>query len=246
MFDFAGRFDQYDRKARLEPALLTVFPVIVTLVLWFPQLQSLSGGIISFLGIVGIFALMVRISRNAGYKKQSHLKQIWRGMPTTKMLRHRDSTIDKITKARYHKYLQDNISGMLLPTVDQESVNPDEADQLYESAINWLRERTRDKGRFPLVFEENCNYGFSRNLCGLKPWGLIISVLSLVGSGFAISLLYKTNLYSVPVHILGTIILSLISIFIWLILITPNWVKSSAEAYARALLANCDSECRGQ
>ncbi|WP_407313660.1 hypothetical protein [Desulfosporosinus sp. SB140] len=244
MFDFAGRFDQYDRKARLEPALLTAFPAIVTLVLWFPQLQSLSGGIISFLGAIGIFALLVRISRNAGYKKQSHLIQIWSGMPTTKMLRHRDYTIDKITKARYHKYLQDNISGMSIPTVEQESANPDEADQLYQSAINWLREQTRDKGLFPLVFEENCNYGFSRNLWGLKPWGLIISVVSLVGSGFAISLSHKTNLKIVPFHIWGTIIISLISLLIWLILITPNWVNSSAEAYARALLANCDSECR--
>ena len=46
-----------------------------------------------------------------------------------------------------------------LPDAGAEAENPEDADALYTEAIAALRERTRDKARFPLVFEENVEYG---------------------------------------------------------------------------------------
>ena len=45
-----------------------------------------------------------------------------------------------------------------------------------------LREATRDTSRFPLVFAENANYGFRRNLWGLRPIGTGVAVVLLLFS----------------------------------------------------------------
>lgn len=51
-------------------------------------------------------------------------------------------------------------------------------------SCHFLREQTRDPKMFPIVYEENVNYGFRRNLLGLKPTGAAIAV---VGSLAAIA-----------------------------------------------------------
>jgi len=53
-----------------------------------------------------------------------------------------------------------------MPMIDDERSEPESADHVYDSSTAFLLEKTRDKKAFPLIFEENCNYGFRRNLWG--------------------------------------------------------------------------------
>ena len=71
--------------------------------------------------------------------------------------------------------------GYPFPTEQEEEANLSWVDTKYEEAVTSLREATWDTSRFPLVFAENANYGFRRNLWGLKPIGaLIAAVLVMV------------------------------------------------------------------
>jgi hypothetical protein len=44
MVDLSKLFDSYSRQARLFPGLLTLFPIILTAIAWFPRLVTSSWG----------------------------------------------------------------------------------------------------------------------------------------------------------------------------------------------------------
>jgi hypothetical protein len=170
MIDFSNLLDRYARKARLYPALLTLFPVFVTVMTLFPMLYESIGVAISSLAIgCGVLMLLASNVRYLGRKKEQQLYEVWGGKPTTVWLRHSDRNLDALTKQRYHAFLSKNIPDLKLPTSNEETTNPLGADDYYESAVKWLLEYTRDKRKYPLVFEENINYGFHRNMLALKP-----------------------------------------------------------------------------
>src|SRR2546426_4811456 len=73
--------------------------------------------------------------------------------------------------------------GGKLPTAQQEADDPPAADVVYEACGAFLRDKTRDQKKFPLVFEENCNYGLRRNLWGMKPIGIAIATLGIAAVG---------------------------------------------------------------
>ena len=56
----------------------------------------------------------------------------------------------------------------------------------YGSAVDELRRLTRDTERFPLVYKGNTEYGFRRNLLGLKKIGLGVAIAALIISGWTL------------------------------------------------------------
>ena len=68
-------------------------------------------------------------------------------------------------------------AGYPLPDHQDEETCSAWADTKYEEVVRSLREATRDTSRFPLVFAENVNYGYRRNLWGLRPFGTPIAVI---------------------------------------------------------------------
>jgi hypothetical protein len=69
--------------------------------------------------------------------------------------------------------------GLLAPTAEDERNSPEVAQAFYDQAYGWLRENTRDKDAFNLLFNENISYGYYRNLLGLKPIGILLNLVSL-------------------------------------------------------------------
>ena len=57
--------------------------------------------------------------------------------------------------------------------------NGDATDTHWEACTEELIRRTRDRVRFPLVFEGLVQYGYRRNLLGLKRVGLPVSIAAL-------------------------------------------------------------------
>jgi ISXO2-like transposase domain len=90
----------------------------------------------------------------------------WDGLPTTRYLRHRNVEIEKPTRERYKARLA-KLTGLSFPSAEDEACDPLAADAIYASAIAALRERRRGK-TYRLVFNENYNYGMTRNLLGLR------------------------------------------------------------------------------
>ena len=246
MFDWLKPvLDQYDRKARLRPALLCGLPLATLIVLLIPKLGAILGSI----GVVVVYCggsiLLVQIGRDLGKALEERLYQLWGGEPSVAMLRHTDSRLPKPTKDRYRSFLSLAVPGLTLASVQEEEAHPEQADVGYDSANRWLLEHTRDHARFNLLFMENMNYGFRRNLLGLKPIALGINA-------FALILVIGTAMASWTGEITGTIlalslewwvsvVITVVHILLFVTYIRPDWVQITAETYAQQLLAACDT-----
>ncbi len=182
----------------------------------------------------GILFWLVRIARDQGKKIQEQLYANWGGKPTTAMLRHSDQRIDPFTKDRYKRALS-KFSGLAFPNEKEEKAEPLHSDQLYESAVRALIEVRRGRA-YPLIFSENCNFGFIRNLLGLRPTGLCVAVMSLMVVGTAIWKRHGAvpQTWWIPIGVSAVVILFL------LFFVTTSAAKRSGEAYADALLRSCE------
>jgi len=231
--------DPYVRRARLQPALLTILPLALAFLAFFP------GGLVGW-GIVwtvlvacGGTALLAQVARDRGKTKEAALFQMWNGKPTTRILRHRDAPNDVLLRRR-HSALQLLVTGIRIPSPVEEQNDPGHADQTYDACTAFLIERTRSKERFPLVFEENCNYGFRRNLWGMKPLGLAISLLASLAIGLLLVSDFRRGVTAPPI----VFVCEAIAVFFligWIGWFTPGWVKIAADSYAERLIASCES-----
>lgn len=226
----------YSFKARLQPVLFVALPGMLTTLAWWPEAATWWSAVSGMVLASGVPALLSQLGRDWGKRKQSSLWASWGGPPTTRLLRHRDAR-NAATLARYHQRLQQLIPGTTLPTDDEERQNAAAADLIYEACVDYLRGKTRDEKRFALVATENANYGFRRNLWGLKPIGITVSVLALVASG--VLLVTQPALRSAsPALVAG--ISNVLILLLWIVKISPDWVRVPAEAYAEALLSSID------
>lgn len=229
--------DTYERKARLYPVLLTFSPLVALAVAIFVDYLSLleSTGIV-VLGSASVFFL-AQIGRDYGKEGEKRLWQSWDGMPSMAIFRHRNVRLNPITKARYHQRLSQALRTRA-PSPEEESADPIAADTIYATWSDYLRTNTRD-GKFPLVLKENTNYGYRRNVWGLRPAGIASSI---VGSTICALRLYfefeQTNQIAVLAGIAGTYCFVLL--VFWLFHFTANWVRIAADSYAERLVESVE------
>jgi hypothetical protein len=117
MIDLSKLFDSYSRQARLFPGLLTLFPIILTAIAWFPRLVTSSWD--ATLVTVGtscglLYGLMV-LSRSRGKKVEKRLLAEWGGWPTTIWLRHREEHLPPPVLARHHAFFAKNVRLFVAP-----------------------------------------------------------------------------------------------------------------------------------
>ena len=200
--------------------------------------SATEGTLFGLASSLGFTFLLAQLVRDRGKAKEPWLFEKWNGKPTTAMLRHCDSRLNVHTRARYHARLSSMLK-MKLPTSEQEKTKPADADAAYSTCGDYLLSRTRDKERFQLLFQENVNYGFRRNLWAMKPVGITICVLSLVALAFITRM--EAGAGTVPWFAnLSAIAIVALLLTWWVVRITPSWVKIVADAYALRLLGSID------
>lgn len=239
---FGGQilYDSYDRKARLAPALLAVAPLLAAALFTFDN-AALIGRLASLLVAVGMLWLLVDMSRGLGRAKQQWLFEEWGGPPSVQLLRHTDPSIDPHTKARYHACLQTKAK-VALPTPEEEATNPSGADALYDSALQWLLQNTRDKKRFPLLAAENAAYGFRRNGYGMRWVGFAICVLAVLWTMRKAYMLPPESFITVAAEPQNAVqlILSVALALVWVFYFKETMVRDAAFTYARELIRCCE------
>ena len=239
---FSSLIDPYELKARVLPALIQISPLL-PLFVGAPIVNAdLTGsGALATLLFLAFTVVLASAVRPMGKRLENRLIDHWGGLPTTIMLRHSDSSTNPETKKRYHAALEILLPEFDWPTMETERSNPEAADALYESAIDALRERTRDREMYRLVFAELGNYGFARNLRGSRCIGLALAafliafdVAVIAGNG------WLTQLASPIVWHIGAVC----SLFFALVMLTffnDRFVREAGNNYARALLATLDN-----
>ena len=245
MLDFLKPIlDVYDRSARLKPALLSGLPMVVSTVLLIPEVGivwSVIGGMLLYSG--GSMFLL-QVARDRGKALEARLYESWGGKPSVEMLRHSDDRLDMGTKERYRRFLSAAVRNLALPSVEEERKHPARARRNYESANAWLLEQTRDHDRFALLFIENMNYGFRRNLAGLKPLALTLDAVAIVlilgqAAALWIELIPKT-IDSLTAEWWMSLAFTTGHSLYFCVWIRGEWVRLAAERYAKRLLAACD------
>lgn len=232
--------DTYTIMTRYYPTLIVIAPLcLAVLSLVADQYGLIKGLAAAAISGLGLGLLMDQLGRDKGRNKQEQLFQEWGGPPTTRYLRHKDPNIQTPTKARYHKILGKLLPDLKIPSKEEETKDPARADQIYASCVDYLRQATRDQQKFFLVFQENCNYGFRRNLWGMRPFGTIISLIG--AASCAAVLAYKVQIDQPYLAAAICTLLNVTLSFFWIFCFNSNWVAIAADAYARRLLEACDS-----
>ncbi len=237
--------DPYNRKARLQPALLTLLPILVASVLLVPEIQSSWGAAVGVVVYCGGAMWLTQLGRDRGKALEPMLFKAWDGKPSVAMLRHRNSYLSKPTRERYRAFLERRVPNLMLASLEDEERSPTDADDGYESATAWLLAQTRDRERFRLIFEENINYGFRRNIWALKPLalvtdGLVIMVVLTTVVVFSTDSIVST-LHAIDNATWAAALFTLAHMLVFVVMVRRDWVRATANAYAQQLLAACDT-----
>jgi hypothetical protein len=232
--------DSYDRKARLYPSLLLISPIIAVIIAAvsakYSALQAIAAGAISCGGAF----LLTQLARDAGKNLEARLLQEWGGLPSIAIFRHSDRRFDAITKARYHHAMAALVKQANPPTPEQEREDARAADEVYAAWSNYLRTHTRDQKRFALLFKENINYGYRRNVLGLRPVGILLAVVAAIVGALRVWIVYRGNV-QVDQAMLGAAAFSFVILLLWMFKFSPSWVRVPADAYAYRLIESIDT-----
>jgi len=219
-------FDEYAWKARVLPALVLIAPAsIIALIFGWLSWVAVA---LSLLATLGVIFLVSQVVRSLGTKTEARLATAWSGMPTTHLLRITGTSNRTALDLRRKKL--ETLLSIKLPTKQLEQGNGLRADEAYIAATRSLISIVRSrKEKFPRVHEENINYGFRRNLLGLKSAGLTLNLVLLVVLG-----LWGT-LNNWSIQILFSCIVVGLYLLLWLFIVTDQWVREAANSYASRL-----------
>jgi hypothetical protein len=223
--------DAHSRRARLAPAALAAGPPIVLAGGSVLALER-SGGIVGFL-LAALLLGLCGLVRGRGRSIEPRLWIQWGGPPTTAILRW-SGPVSEHTQRRRHSLLE-SILDEPLPTRAEEDADPPDADRRYETAVAALRDLTRSRTAFPLVAEENAEYGYRRNALGLKPAALAIAVAT------GIAAIPLAAIDHAPGQFLPAAAVAASAIAAWAVVVRPAWVRAAADRYAERLLETCET-----
>jgi hypothetical protein len=226
--------DAYDIRARLAVTYLVFSPLVVVVIafaLGTADWWSKLGGVAVACGGP---LLAAQWGRSGGRRKEPELWERWGGSPTLALLRF-SSGSDSSSVERRHQ-LVSGVTGITLPDAISEKRDPKAADAAYEDAVAALRELTRDRSEFPLVWEEVTNYGFRRNLWGRKAFGLALALTTAGASTVILVLDAVGHGWNSTTAAVIAAAYAFLAALVWATVISPEWVKETAEAYAQRLL----------
>lgn len=230
----ASIIDDYSLRARFYPSLIVLLPAFVVAIFYITDIEKYYHYFTAFC-VVGLFSyVLAQFGRDRGKAKEPLLFAAFGGKPTTQIMRYRNTHLNSIIKNRYRNLLEQKIPNLVLPTLAEENNDPVAADDVYDSCARFLISITRDNQKYNLLYKENTSYGFRRNLWAMK--GIAITVITFV---IAIHIFFATSQFS-DITIIANkdiflAIFLVISLSVWLFVITKDWVKMNAFSYAERL-----------
>ena len=229
--------DAYNLRARSLPVYITVMPVILVMAAILPRGLDLPLAGAAVVVFAPLSYLVSQLGADFGKRLEKRLWEKWGGPPTTRFLRHDNQEFNPVTRQHIHQRL--SRFDLHIPSLEEQEHDPSLADAHWQACTEFLIAMTRDKRRYPLVFQGLVEYGFRRNLLGLKPIGLALSIACLSASGGEVWQTWGSlEVTAVPI---AASLLTLGILTAWIFWLKKSTVCLSANRYARFLL---ESACK--
>src|SRR5262249_33815869 len=137
--------------------------------------------------------LLAFIARDLGKAAEDRLYKKWGGRPTELLMMH-SGPVDPALRARWHGALRALFPDIPVPTAAEEAADRAAVYQRFITFTTLIITRYRTiKDKYPLVFEENCNYGFRRNMYGLRPIGIAVSAVTSIALALALFIAFTSH-----------------------------------------------------
>jgi hypothetical protein len=218
--------DEYERKTRFIPALLTIsafLPVAIALSLPYQAwLASLFAGV----GMAAAFAVAIsHVASAMGNRLQRQLWPRWPyDAPTNQWLHPADTSRSSQQKqlwyAAIHRLTELRIAEL--------SDDDPQVDAIINDAVVQVRTRLWKSEHADRLRVHNADFGYARNLTGLRSIWIFGLVVSLV--------VCSVKAYRGELHIAWTVACTMLLLpavaFAYLVL--PNYVRQKADQYAES------------
>ena len=167
------------------------------------------------------------VASAAGNRLQRRLWPRWpHDSPTNQWLHPDQSTRSAQQRKRWYQQIQD-LTGLDIASIAHEESDDPELERVINDAVSKSRYLLRNSEHGDRLRVHNADFGFARNLAGLRSVWLSFSVLSCVGSWSAIWLVNGKATIAV-----GASLVLVFAIFIAFIL--PGYVRLRADCYAES------------
>jgi hypothetical protein len=232
--------DPYERRARFVPGLVVLFPAAVMILGLGFKTQPVVAAALALLSVVGGPFILASRVRTAGVALQDRLLKEWDGLPSRHALRVRSGSGQDawpLPQREEWRAAVERLTEMVLPSREEEEVDPQSADGVYDAATAKLRGLTRDKQQFPLVFEEVRNYGYERNLLAVRWVGLTVALACLVVSIILVLLNPNWTIGTISRLSLWLLVgVDLLVVLFWFVFPGKSRVLLVARRYTEALM----------
>jgi hypothetical protein len=229
--------NDYERRARLAPALTSLLPLLPLTISLGTSLDT-WGGVLG--GTTGVFALgwlaLANLASAFGNRLQEQLWPDWPfDAPTNVRLMPDNPDTSSQQRAKWYKQIK-KITGLDLQTEvekgDTKAIRATVNDSVERLRNHFKRGKTRARHD-----QESIRYGYARNLTGMRPVWLGLSVVACLGS-WGLHLWAEGELIWT---IISTVVLGLLAL---LARILPAFVRTRARYYCEVFFQLLDEEAK--
>lgn len=220
--------DPYNIRARLSPSIILLGPIALTLFFCFESLYNAASSTVFLLILLALTNYIPILQRRLS--KRNTLPDNY----AAKLLHCDNTEIDKVSKKRYYEKLaslDQTFSAFKTPS------DTEEFRDCCKSAVIYLRNNTRGNN---LVYEENINCGFCKNMLIDKPIGITIN-LALAIFILLYSWIPSREITAISHKNWFSICFNLCFVIFWIFGINKKMLEESAKRYAYTLITAIDS-----
>ncbi len=219
--------DHYERKARFLPAVLSVLPLLPVATTFGVPLLEWGKLLIAGVGLGAIVAVALSHVASAFVNRlQDILWPDWpHDAPTNRWLHPDEKSVSIQQKQQWYQAIMSLVQIDIQKAVDAEE--PDGLKATINDAVKALRNRIWKTPEAERVQLHNVDYGFARNITGLRPVWMTFALSSLVGCWYAYIWDSGAILWAIVSTILAVGALAMATVL-------PAYVRKKAHYYAES------------
>jgi len=226
VLSFLNLSDEYERRARLLPAALSILVLMPMAIAFGVPLLEWVTTLLAGVGLGAVLALGIsHLASAMGNRLQRVLWPNWpHDAPTHRWLHPGDANRSKQQKEQWYAAIH-RLTGLDIAATSAAG-DQAEVDRVINDAVTTMRTKLWKTPQADLVRVRNVEYGYARNLTGLRLLWLAGAIASCVGSWVAYWCFTGTLLWPV----VSTALVLLLPFLAFLVL--PGYVRQKADYYA--------------